>query len=177
MVDAQDFRHEVRKFTAVGFQKEEIGQHLFRPFFTGGKSHNARRIGENIFQGDMAFCFFQRQFFSLSADEVLMGLKGGEGTGRKIFFSEKGLLQVSCLMGEEEIMETTAEISQSFAGEGMDGGHETGHGGIFEVGFFKILQAGEEVSVFFLCVPRFCQEEEGIEIRFLRRNAPSFQIG
>lgn len=50
MMDAQNFRREIGECLSVFFQKKEVGQYIFRPLFTGGKSADARWVGKDIFQ-------------------------------------------------------------------------------------------------------------------------------
>lgn len=141
VVDADDFRHEIGEFPAAGLQEEEVGKHLLRPRLTGGKGADTRRVGKDIFQGNMALRFLQRQLFPLAPDETDMGLPGGKTAGREILLPEKALLQLSGTMGEEKIMETAAEIPESLAGKGFDGGYEALHRDVLEIGLFKLLEA------------------------------------
>ena len=122
MMDAQDFRREIGKFLPVFFQEKEVGQYIFRPLFTGGKGTDARRIGEDIFQGNMAFGIFQGNFFPVSFDEIFVGPFGGKGTGREILLTEEVLLQLSGMVREKEIMEPAAVVLKPSPGRALTEG-------------------------------------------------------
>ena len=125
----------------------------------------------------MAFGIFQGNFFPVSPDEILVGSFGGKGAGREILFPEETLLQFSCMVGEKKIVEPAAVVLKSFARQGFDSGHESIHGTVLEIGFFKLLEPVHEVLVFLFGISRFCQKEKGIEIGLFRGDAFTFQVG
>lgn len=84
---------------------------------------------------------------------MIVGSFGGKGTGREILLPEEVLLQLSGMMREKEIMEPAAVILKPFAGQGFDRGHESIHGAILEIGFFKLLEPVHEVLVFLFVSP------------------------
>lgn len=101
----------------------------------------------------------------------------GKGAGREIFFPEEVLLQLSGMVREKKIVEPAAVILKPFGGQGFDRGHESIHGAVLEIGFFKLLEPVHEVLVFLFCISRFCQKEKGIEIGLFRGDAFTFQVG
>ncbi len=66
-----------------------------------------------------------------------------------------------------------AEVAKAFV---RSIGEELGQRAIFCIGCFEVTEEIHQVISFFFGVAGFGEEEEGVEIRFLRRHAVGFQI-